>query len=71
MKDMKYNTKKYLLILLCLLLVTSLIGQNPPVTLPADGNWPTIVGDSIMLIGPKQEALTEEQRYFNPPYLLV
>ena len=68
---MKYNTKKYLLILLCLLLVTSLIGQNPPITLPEDGNWPTIVGDSIMLIGPKQEALTEEQRYFNPPYLMV
>ena len=49
----------------------SLMGQNPQVILPADGDWPTIVGDSIMLIGPKQEALTEEQRYFNPPYLLV
>ena len=49
----------------------SLMGQNPQVILPADGDWPTVVGDSIMLIGPKQEALTEEQRYFNPPYLLV
>ena len=47
------------------------MGQNPPIALPADGDWPTIVGDSIMLIGPKQEALTEEQRYFNPPYLIV
>ena len=68
---MKNSAKKYLLLQLYLLLVLPLMGQNPPVTLPADGNWPTIVGDSIMLIGPKQEALTEEQRYFNPPYLLV
>ena len=60
-----------LLISLFLLLGTSLMGQNPPIALPEDGNWPTIVGDSIMLIGPKQEALTEEQRYFNPPYLIV
>lgn len=68
---MIYLRTKYLLIQLLLLLMIPLRGQNPPITLPADGNWPTIVGDSIMLIGPKQEALTEEQRYFNPPYLLV
>ena len=60
-----------LLISLFLLLGMPLMGQNPPIALPTDGDWPTVVGDSIMLIGPKQEALTEEQRYFNPPYLLV
>ena len=42
-----------------------------PITLPADGNWPTIVGDSIMIIGPRQNELTEEQRYFNPIYLMT
>ena len=60
-----------LLISLFLLLGMPMMGQMMPINLPADGDWPTIVGDSIMLIGPKQEALTEEQRYFNPPYLLV
>ena len=59
------------LIAIFLLTLSPLMGQNPSVALPEDGNWPTIVGDSIMLIGPKQEALTEEQRYFNPPYLMV
>lgn len=62
---------KYLLLALCMLSTLSLMGQNPQVILPADGDWPTVVGDSIMLIGPNQESLTEEQRYFNPPYLLV
>ena len=42
-----------------------------PINLPADGNWPTIVGDSIMIIGPRQNELTEEQRYFNPVYLMT
>ena len=60
-----------LLISLFLLLGMPMMGQMMPINLPADGDWPTIVGDSIMLIGPKQEALTEEQRYFNPPYLMV
>ena len=60
-----------LLISLFLLLGMPMMGQMMPINLPADGDWPTIVGDSIMLIGPNQEALTEEQRYFNPPYLLV
>ena len=59
------------LIAIFLLTLSPMMGQIAPITLPADGDWPTIVGDSIMLIGPKQEALTEEQRYFNPPYLLV
>ena len=59
------------LIVIFLLTLSPMMGQAPQVTLPEDGNWPTIVGDSIMLIGPKQEALTEEQRYFNPPYLMV
>ena len=59
------------LIAIFLLTLSPLMGQNPPVALPEDGNWPTIVGDSIMLIGPLQNELTEEQRYFNPPYLLV
>jgi hypothetical protein len=54
-----------------LLSLSSVMGQMIPINLPADGNWPTIVGDSIMIIGPKQEALTEEQRYFNPVYLMV
>mgnify|MGYP003294262437 CR=1 FL=1 len=52
---------KYLLLALCMLSTLSLMGQNPPIALPADGDWPTIVGDSIMLIGPNQESLTEEQ----------
>ena len=59
------------LIAIFLLTLSPMMGQDPQVILPADGDWPTIVDDSIMLIGPKQEALTEEQRYFNPPYLLV
>ena len=60
-----------LLISLFLLLGMPMMGQMMPINLPADGDWPTIVGDSIMLIGPKQEELTEEQRYFNPVYLMV
>ena len=60
-----------LLISLFLLLGMPMMGQNPTIALPADGDWPTIVGDSIMLIGPRQNELTEEQRYFNPPYLLI
>ena len=60
-----------LLISLFLLLGMPLMGQNPPIALPADGDWPTVVGDSIMLIGPRQNELTEEQRYFNPVYLMV
>ena len=51
--------------------LTSVMGQMIPITLPADGNWPTIVGDSIMIIGPRQNELTEEQRYFNPVYLMT
>ena len=51
--------------------LSSVMGQMIPVNLPADGNWPTIVGDSIMIIGPRQDELTEEQRYFNPVYLMV
>ena len=30
-----------------------------------------IVDDSVMIIGPKVDSLTEEQRYFNPVYLMV
>ena len=48
-----------------------MMGQMIPINLPADGNWPTIVGDSIMIIGPRQNELTEEQRYFNPVYLMT
>ena len=51
--------------------LSSVMGQMIPINLPADGNWPTIVGDSIMIIGPRQNELTEEQRYFNPVYLMV
>ena len=51
--------------------LTSVMGQMIPINLPADGNWPTIVGDSIMIIGPRQNELTEEQRYFNPIYLMT
>ena len=54
-----------------LLSLSSVMGQMIPINLPADGNWPTIVGDSIMIIGPRQNELTEEQRYFNPVYLMV
>jgi hypothetical protein len=42
------------LIAIFLLTLSPLMGQTPQVVLPEDGNWPTIVGDSIMLIGPKQ-----------------
>ncbi|MBR2486695.1 MAG: SUMF1/EgtB/PvdO family nonheme iron enzyme [Paludibacteraceae bacterium] len=51
--------------------LSSVMGQMIPINLPADGNWPTIVGDSIMIIGPRQNELTEEQRYFNPVYLMT
>lgn len=51
--------------------LSSVMGQMIPINLPADGNWPTIVGDSIMIIGPRQNELTEEQRYFNPVYMIV
>ena len=51
--------------------LASVMGQKIPINLPADGNWPTIVGDSIMIIGPRQNELTEEQRYFNPVYMIV
>lgn len=54
-----------------LLSLSSVMGQMIPINLPADGNWPTVVGDSIMIIGPRQNELTEEQRYFNPVYLMV
>ena len=60
-----------LLISLFLLLGMPMMGQMMPINLPADGDWPTIVGDSIMLIGPQQNELTEEQRYFNPVYLMT
>ena len=38
---------------------------------PTDGHWPVIIDDSVMIIGPKVDSLTEEQRYFNPVYLMV
>ena len=63
--------KTLLSIAIFLFSLTSVMGQLIPITLPADGNWPTIVGDSIMIIGPRQNELTEEQRYFNPIYLMV
>ena len=59
------------LIAIFLLSLSSVMGQMIPINLPADGNWPTIVGDSIMIIGPRQNELTEEQRYFNPVYLMT
>ena len=63
--------KKLLLIAVMLLSLASAMGQRQQVTLQANGDWPETLGDSVMLIGPKQEALTEKQVYFNPPYLLV
>ena len=63
--------KKLLLIAVMLLSLASAMGQRQQVTLPANGDWPETLSDSVMLIGPKQEALTEKQVYFNPPYLLV
>ena len=63
---------RYKLSILCIVLsLASAMGQRQQVTLPANGDWPETLGDSVMLIGPKQEALTEKQVYFNPPYLLV
>ena len=35
------------------------------------GQSSTIINDSVMMIGPDVESLTEEERYFNPTYLVV
>ena len=63
---------KYLFSLLCICFVVSpVMGQTSNMSWPADGHWPVIVDDSVMIIGPKVDSLTEEQRYFNPVYLMV
>ena len=55
---------KYLLLILSLSLAISLVrGQG--------SNGPVIINDSVMMIGPDVESLTEEQIYFNPTYLVV
>ena len=61
---------KYLLSLLSICFVfCPMLGQTSQWS--SDGNWPVIVDDSVMIIGPKVDSLTEEQRYFNPVYLMV
>ena len=55
---------KYLLLILSLSLAISLVrGQG--------SSGPVIINDSVMMIGPDVESLTEEQIYFNPTYLVV
>ena len=64
--------RKYLLLILILSLALSdLIGQ---VVVPKPGalnQIPILVNDSLMFIGADVDSLTEEQRYFNPLYLIV
>ena len=64
--------RRYLLLILVLsLALSSLIGQG--VALPPKGysQTPVLVNDSLMFIGADIDSLTEEQRYFNPIYLIV
>ena len=63
--------KSLVVIAVMILSLATAMGQRQQVTLPANGDWPETLGDSVMLIGPKQDALSEKQVYFNPPYLLV
>ena len=64
--------RKYLLLILILsLALSALIGQ---VVVPKPGSLnqiPILVNDSLMFIGADVDSLTEEQRYFNPLYLIV
>ena len=64
--------RKYLLLILILsLALSALIGQ---VVVPKPGalnQIPILVNDSLMFIGADVDSLTEEQRYFNPLYLIV
>ena len=47
------------------------MAQQSPAQSNADSQLPVIVNDSSMFIGSHVEELTEQERYFNPIYLVV
>lgn len=58
------NSYRYLLLILCLSsALSSLMGQGSTSSI--------ILNDSVMMIGPDVDSLTEEEIYFNPTYLIV
>ena len=64
--------RKYLLLIIGLsFALSSLIGQSSALPTEANNDMPVIVNDSLMFIGQHVDSLTEEQRYFNPIYLIV
>ena len=64
--------RRYLLLILCLsFALSSLRGQSSVLPNKANDDISVIVNDSLMFIGQNVDSLTEEQRYFNPIYLIV
>ena len=64
--------RKYLLLIIGLsFALSSLMGQSSALPTGANNDMPVIVNDSLMFIGQHVDSLTEEQRYFNPIYLIV
>ena len=64
--------RRYLLLILCLsFALSSLMGQSSVLPNKANDDISVIVNDSLMFIGQNVDSLTEEQRYFNPLYLIV
>ena len=64
--------KKCLILIINLLIaLSSLMGQSSALPTGANNDMPVIVNDSLMFIGQHVDSLTEEQRYFNPIYLIV
>ena len=64
--------RRYLLLILCLsFALSSLRGQSSVLPNKANDDISVIVNDSLMFIGQNVDSLTEEQRYFNPLYLIV
>ena len=51
--------------------LSSLMGQSSVLPNKANDDISVIVNDSLMFIGQNVDSLTEEQRYFNPIYLIV
>ena len=63
---------KHLLNILCILFAaSSLMAQQSLAQLSAKSHLPVIVNDSSMFIGSHVDSLTEQERYFNPIYLVV
>ena len=64
--------RKHLLLIIGLsFALSSLMGQLSAWPTEANDDMPVIVNDSLMFIGQNVDSLTEEQRYFNPLYLIV